>query len=171
MSQPKPVRHLHVVDAEGEARPFEDHPEVQRLEDEIRGLERALRAESRRYEELKRDKDAEARAHQLWPKAMACFEAWKKATDHRRAVWTTDRFWVIEPYLRKKEYGLDTCLRGIAGIAFDHFSVQRKNGSVRHFDEFERVFADAKSLEERANAAPKGWRDQPHFAEVLARFA
>jgi hypothetical protein len=164
----QPARHLRVIDDTGEVLP--EHPEIQRLEDEIKGLERALKTEIRRYEELKRDKDAEARAHQLWPKAMDVFNAWRKATNHPRAVWTADRFWVIEPFLKKKEYGLAVCLRGVAGIAFDHFSVRRKNGTVRHFDEFERVFADAKSLEERANAAPKGWRGDPIFAEVLERW-
>lgn len=163
----QPAR-LRVVTDTGEL--LDQHPDVARLEDEIRGLQRALRAECRRYEELKRDKDAEARAHELWPKAMACFEAWKTATNHPRAVWTADRFWIIEPWLRKKEYGLETCLRAIAGIAFDCYSVQRKNGSTRYFNEFERCLADAKSIEERANAAPRGWRELPHFAAVLARW-
>lgn len=164
------ARRLHVVDSETHEI-LEEHPEVTRLQDEVRGLQRALASESRRYEELKRDKDEEARAHQLWPKAMAVFGVWRKATNHPRAVWTADRFWVVEPFLRKPEYGLETCLRGVAGIAFDHFSTPRKNGSIRRFDEFERVFKDAGSLEERANAAPKGWREDPVYAEVLERWA
>jgi hypothetical protein len=159
---------LRIVTDTGEL--LDQHPDIQRLEDEIRGLQRSLASESRRYEELKRDKDAEARAHQLWPKAMAIFEAWKVATNHPRAVWTADRFWTIEPFLRKKEYGLDACLRAIAGIAFDHYSAPRKNGTIRRFDEWDRPFKSADDLENRANAAPKGWRELPHFADVLERF-
>jgi hypothetical protein len=159
---------LRIVSDTGEI--LDQHPDVQRLEDEIRGLQRSLASESRRYEELKRDKDAEARAHQLWPKAMAVFKVWQQVTNHPRAVWTADRFWLIEPFLRKKEYGLETCLRGVAGIAWDHYSTPRKNGTIRHFNEWERLFKDAGSLEERANAAPKRWREAVMFAEVLDRW-
>jgi hypothetical protein len=165
----KPARTaLRIVSDTGEI--LDQHPDVQRLEDEIRGLQRSLASESRRYEELKRDKDAEARAHQLWPKAMAVFHVWQQVTNHPRAVWTADRFWLIEPFLRKKEYGLEVCLRGVAGIAWDHYSVPRKNGSIRHFNEWERLFKDAGQLEERANSAPRRWREAPMFADVLERF-
>jgi hypothetical protein len=162
--------HLRVVDTStGDV--LDEHPEVLRLNDEIRGLQRALASESRRYEELKRDKDAEARAHQLWPKAMDIFGAWQKATNHPRSEWTADRFWTIEPFLRNRKYGLEVCLRGVAGIAFDHYSTPRKNGSIRRFDEWERVFKSAGDLEERANAAPKGWREDPVFASVLEKWS
>ena len=75
------------------------------------------------------------------------------------------RFALVEPHLKKK--GPEVCLRAVAGIAFDHFSTPRKNGSVRHFDEWERVFKDAGQVEERANSAPKDWRAREPFCVAL----
>lgn len=164
------ARRLHVVDSETHEI-LEEHPEVTRLQDEVKGLTRALRKECREHEELKRDKEAEAREHQLWPKAMSIFGAWKTATGHTRSEWDGTRFWMIEPYLRNSKYGVDVCLRAVAGIAYDHFSVKRKNGTIRHFDEWHRIFLSADALEERASAAPKGWREDPVYAEVLERWA
>jgi hypothetical protein len=162
---------LRIVSDTGEI--LDQHPDVQRLEDEIRGLQRSLASESRRYEELRRDRAAEAAAHQLWPKAFDVYRCWQQACNHPRATWpgkAGDRFWAIEPFLSKKEYGLIICLRGVAGHAYDHFSVKRKNGTIRHFDEWSRLFSTTDEFEERANRAPKGWQVDPIFASVIERW-
>jgi hypothetical protein len=162
---------LRIVSDTGEI--LDQHPDVQRLEDEIKGLQRSLASESRRYEELKRDRMAEARKHGAWVQAKACFDAWRIACDHPRAGWPgkgADRFWDIEPFLCEPKYGLDACLRAVAGMAFDHFSVKRKNGTIKHYDEWGRIFKTTDDFEERANRAPKGWREQSPYAEVLDRW-
>jgi hypothetical protein len=162
---------LRVVTDTGEL--LDEHPEVIRLQDEIKGLQRALASESRALEQLRRDKAAEAAAHQLWPKALDVYRCWQALTNHPRATWPGrggDRFWAIEPFLVKKEYGLEVCLRAVVGIAYDHYSVKRRNGSWRRFNEWERVFKDTASFEERANAAPKMWRELPEVVAVLERW-
>jgi hypothetical protein len=58
----------------------------------------------------------------------------------------------------------------VSGIAFDHFTGTRKNGTAIHYSEWERVFKDAGQVERFANAAPQGWREDPVFAEALGRF-
>jgi hypothetical protein len=159
---------LRIVSDTGEI--LDQHPDVQRLEDEIRGLTRALKREIRLHEELKRDKDAEARAHQLWPKAMAIFAAWKIATGHSRSDWTPDRFWQIEPWLRNRKYGVEVCVRAVSGIAFDPFVSRRRNGTVERHDSWELCFRDTCHVEKYASKCPKGWRELPYFADVLERF-
>jgi hypothetical protein len=160
--------HLHIVqvDAEtGESQRLDEHPEIQGLRDEIKGLKRDLAAWRRRYAELERDKEREARDSQLWPVAVRIFRAWQLATGHTRCNFDHKRFALVEPHLKKK--GPEVCLRAVAGIAFDHFSTPRKNGSLRHFDEWERVFKDAGQVEERANSAPKDWRVREPFCVAL----
>jgi hypothetical protein len=167
MSNANPARHLHVIDRDtGET--FDECPACATKEVELKGLERDVRTWIKRYDELKRDKELEAREDNLWPMAVRVFQAWQKATGHTRSVFNADRFFLIQPFLKnEKEYGPEICLRAVAGIAYDCFSVKRKNGSIRKFDEWERVFKDAAQLEERANAAPKDWREREPFAQAL----
>jgi hypothetical protein len=167
MSGSTPARHLRVIDGDtGEA--LEEHPELADLRVVIKGLERDVRTWIRRYDELRRDKEQEAREDALWPQAVRVFQAWQQATGHTRSTFNAERFFLIQPFLKNtKQYGAEICLRAVAGIAYDCFSVKRKNGSVRKFDEWERVFKDARELEERANAAPKDWREREPFAQAL----
>ena len=165
----EPARHLRIVDTQtGDV--YEQHPEIQDLHDQIKGLQRDVSKWTLAYYDAIRDKDAEARANKLWEMAEDVFKAWGKATGHTRSKFTPDRFRMIEPYLAKKTYGLDVCLRAVAGIAYDHWSAPRKNGTMKHFNEWKRIWLSADDVEERASAAPKGWRDEPHFAEVLERW-
>ena len=55
--------------------------------------------------------------------------------------------------------------RAIAGAGFDAFSTTRRNGSVKRFDEFERVFGDSGKFEEFVNRAPVGW--EPKLSDEL----
>jgi hypothetical protein len=166
----EPARHLRVVDTQtGET--YDEHPELKAKDDEIRGLQRALAAESRRYENLRRDKDAEAREHQWWEKVQDLFKVWQQLTGHTRCEFDGTRFWLVEPFLRRKKYGYEICVRAVAGRIYDHYSTPRKNGSVKHYWEWERIFKDSGELEESANRAPKGWRDDPVFASVLEKWS
>jgi hypothetical protein len=126
-------------------------------------LHRDLRGWAIRYRELQRDKAEDAREHALWPVAEMLFKAWRRRCNHPRSPWTTDRFWVIEPFLSSGRYGgtledrVRLCARAIAGAGFDAFSVKRRNGTVKRFDEFERVFGDSGKFEDFCNRAPRGW--------------
>jgi hypothetical protein len=167
MAAPQPARHLHVIDRDtGET--FDECPTCATKEIELKGLQRDIRAWIKRYDELKRDKEQEAREDALWPQAVRVFQAWQQATGHTRSTFNADRFFLIQPFLKNtKEYGAEICLRAVAGISFDAYRVKRKNGSWRVFDEWERCFKDAREVEERANAAPKDWKTREPFAHTL----
>jgi hypothetical protein len=177
----QPARHLHVIDAETGER-FDECPTCATKEIELKGLQRDIRAWIKRYDELKRDKEQEAREDALWPQAVRVFQAWQTATAQVRreagekrsatarenAEFNGDRFFLIQPYLKNtKKYGSEFCMRAVAGIAYDHFHTRRRNGSRKRFDEWERCFKDAREVEERANAAPKDWREREPFAQAL----
>ena len=159
-------RHLHIVDADTGS-VLDEHPEIQGLRDEIKGLKRDLAAWRRRYAELERDKEREARDSQLWPVAVRVFRAWQLATGHTETCFDHKRFALVEPFLKNRSTASNVCLRAVAGHAFDHFTAERKNGTVRRFDEWERLFKDAGQVEERANRAPADWRTREPFPRAL----
>lgn len=171
----EPARHLHVIDGDtGEK--LDGCPMCAVKDDEIAGLERALKAEIKRFENLKRDKAKEARESEWWPIGVEVFRCWRRLTGETRGKartmdFTADRFFLVEPFLSRRNYGPEICVRAVAGIAFDHFSVKRKNGTVRRFDEWERCFEKAAQVEERANAAPAGWREIPAVKDALESIA
>jgi hypothetical protein len=159
---------LRIVSDTGEI--LDQHPDVQRLEDEIKGLTRALKREIRLHEELKRDKEAEAAAHELWPQALAVFRVWQQVTGHSRSKWKGDRFWQIEPWLKDQHYGIVICLKAVAGIAFDPYVTMQKNGRPERHDSWELCFRDTDHVEKYSNKAPRRWREAAMFAEVLERW-
>lgn len=76
---------------------------------------------------------------------------------------------MCEPFLSSGRYGgsledrVMLCARAIAGAGFDAFSVQRRNGSVKRFDEWERIYG--KGFEEFCNRAPRDW--SPVLSDAL----
>jgi hypothetical protein len=192
MADAQPARHLRVVDADkpqpvawfyrddkGEL--HEGDTEVQKLRDKLATAESDRAKWSSKFHELKRDKEAEALDNPLWPVAVRVFQAWTKATAEVRreagekraatlredADFNAERFFLVERFLKSKKYGPEYCLRAVAGIAYDHFPTRRRNGSVKRYDEWERVFKNAKEIEERFAAAPRDWREREPFALAL----
>jgi hypothetical protein len=51
----------------------------------------------------------------------------------------------VLPFLKK--HGPLKCKAAIAGCAYDHFSVKQRNGRVKHFTEWERIFKSADNFE------------------------
>jgi hypothetical protein len=160
------VRHLAAVpDANGEIPKTlaELKAELARKDAEIRGLTRDLRGWMVRYRQLEEDKNAEAREHPLFPLGKHLFDGWRRCCNHPKAKWTEDRFWLLEPFIALPRYG-DTlearvilCCRAIKGAQHDAWSTTRKNGTVRRFDEWDRVYGSAGQFEEFVNKAPRGW--------------
>ena len=134
---------------------------VQEPTDLIAGLQRDVRAEHLRYENLKRDKAAEAREHGLFPKVRELFDYWRKVCRHPNSKYTPDRFTAALPYLEK--YGEATCRRAIDGAAFDPYERPRKNASMKRFDSWSgypsSIFASADKFEDFANRAPQKARE------------
>jgi hypothetical protein len=138
----------------GETRPL---PEIlQPYEDHIAGLQRDVKAEHLRYENLKRDKEREAEGHPLWPDAMKVFSYWKEKCNHPRSAWSPDRFEQIRPFLERHDVAI--CKRAVDGAAFDPFVTTRKNGSKKRHDGWGLIFraSEPDKFEEFCNKAPKG---------------
>jgi hypothetical protein len=131
---------------------------VQELNDVIAGLTRDVKAEHLRFENLKRDKAAEARRHPLFEAVRDLFYEWRAATGHPRSAFTADRFWAALPFLENEAYGEDMIRRAIAGAAFDPYSTTRKNGSTKRYDSWSgypsSIFASADKFEDFCNRAP-----------------
>jgi hypothetical protein len=162
---PEPTRHLRVVE-------HDDNGEViapacpkcaalqQEYIDQVSGLERDIRGWAIRYAELKRDRNAEAEEHPCWEAAQWTFRQWKRRCNHPRARWSHDRFWLIEPFLVGDKWGktlkarVALSLLAIDGAKHDAWTVTRKNGSIKRFDEFDRIFATTGSFEEFCKRAP-----------------
>lgn len=150
---PAPGEKLFVLDqVTGNMQPLGEY--LQPFEDHISGLQRAVKSENLRYENLKRDKEKEAKAHPLWPQAMEVFGHWKKVCKHPRSSWSPERFEQVRPFLEK--HGVELCKRACDGAAFDPFVTQRKNGSKKRHDGWGLVFraAEPEKFEEFVNKAP-----------------
>lgn len=139
--------------------------EVQGLHDEIRGLHRDVKAEHRRYENLKRDKNREAREHQLWPLAVKLWRYYCRLTGSR-AKFSGERFFLVLPFL--EDEGAELCQRAIDGRVAEHFSTTRRNGTTKHYWEWERIFGSMgqgktarDNFEESANRAPLPYEPAP----------
>ncbi len=126
---------------------------VQKFRDTIDGLQRDIRGWAWRYAELERDKDAEARGHQLWGLGREHFNVWRSLCNHPRSEWTAERFALALPYLKSKTYEplID---RAIAGIAYDPFVTKRKNGTRQRHDGWHLLFKGTDQFESYVNRAP-----------------
>ena len=143
---------LKVVEATG---PIDVPSEQRAMLDVIEGLERDIRGWTRRYAELQRDKDAEARAHESWPTLMALFAYWREETGHLKARWTGDRFWAALPLWQS--FGTGNCAAGVAGIGHEPNRKQLKNGRWEVYNSWELLFRNAGTLERYAKRRPKDW--------------
>lgn len=141
----------------------------QGLEDALAGAERDLNTWRTRHANLLRDKEAEARKSELWPKAIEVFDYWRLKCGHPRAEWTYDRFELIRPHLERSNTGkgkakkltpemvernVEICKLAVDALAFDPFIKPGKNGRPIRHDGLHLAFADADTLEKRCKLAP-----------------
>ena len=146
---------------------------------EVAGLQHTIRSLSYKLEELKRDKEAEAREHELWDPTMDLFTLWLRAAEccerqhderktkaHKRSKLTATRFFCALPFLSKE--GVEMCQQAIIGRVYQHFYDRRANGTRIRYFEFQRIFESEKrfagAFEESANRRPTDWRER---VEVL----
>lgn len=157
--------HLHLVNTEtGEV--HEKCPGCQVKDDEIEGLQGTIRSQAAKITALKRDREREAREHQLWPVAVEVVRVWRVMCRHGRASFGAAEFELIRPILQEKRYGKDLeerklmCLRAIAGAAFDPFISQRRNGSRKRHDDLDLIFRSRSKFQEFCNKAPADWLER-----------
>jgi hypothetical protein len=160
---PDHARHLKVVEFDGNGEVIEtDCAECRKLKDHIAGLESNLKGWAIKYAELKRDKATEAEEHPCWDAGKWLHTYWKQACRHPRSRWSHDRFWLIEPFLVHEKWGktlharVALCRLAIDGAAYDAWSVTRKNGSVKRFDDFDMIYSSTGKFEDFCKRAPAG---------------
>lgn len=129
------------------------------LEDKLKGAERDVNTWRLRYAKLARDKEAEAEGDKLFPVVRKLYEVWKRDCKHPRAGWDADCFFVAKPFLKKDGY--EMCLRAVAGAAYDPWKAKQRNGYMRRFDEWDRIFGSRSKFESFCNRAPRGWSPDP----------
>lgn len=125
-------------------------------DDEFNELMRKFRSQSRELAELRRDRDAEARAHEAWPTLIALFNYWREQTGHERSKWTAERFWCALPLWKK--YGTGNVAAAIAGLAYEPNQKPLKNGKMEVYDDWELLFRDTGKFERYMRRRPAGWQ-------------
>jgi hypothetical protein len=153
----------------GESVPFLDAEmaalvyQVDMLETQLKKAEMDANRWRWKHEELKRDKEAEARKDALWPQAVRLMLLYNRLTAKspdkpRKLALNHERFDMVRPFLKK--HGIAMCERAIVGRVFEHFTGQRANGSTIHYYEWERIFGNLgkgsgiQNFEESCNRAP-----------------
>lgn len=154
---------LRLVDSDGSYTELAGDPreriaaleaELAHVQDEADGLTETVRSQAAKIRNLRRDKEAEARGSKHWPDAVEAFTYWKQATGHPRTQFTAERFFLLEPFLRKD--GLDLVKAAIDGAAYDPHTASRpnRNGKRETYDALETIFKSRASFERHVNRAP-----------------
>lgn len=130
--------------------------ELQDAKDLVKGAESDRKKWVKKYHDLRRDEEKRAMEDPLWPIAAGLFNIWRRATGHVRSDWTFDRYLACERLLRK--YGHVTFERAIAGIAYDPWESEQKNGRIEKHDGWDTLCKSADRFERYCNKAPKGWK-------------
>lgn len=142
-----------IVDAQtGEAvGETDEHPDD--LKADVAMAKQAAKSWHGKWLALQDDRERKMRDHAALPVVREIFDYWRRACKHPASEFGPDRFFLIEPYLRK--YGPDLCKRAIDGAAFDPFITKRANGSPKRHDGLDLIFRSAEKFEEFCNRAPR----------------
>jgi len=153
--------HLRAVDHSSgeliEATPEALAAENQALSDEVKGLQRNILGWTRKCGDLERDHQAEAEANKHWPTAVRMFAYHQKMCDHPNTEWSWERFEMCLPYLKRRKYGLEACLRAIAGARYDCWKKKRRNGTLYRHDGWDVIFSKPGVFEDFVAKAPVDW--------------
>lgn len=161
----EPARHLRVVHVDEETGERIDKcPGCVQHETHVSMLERDLAGKRLRIAQLEADRDAEARKHKWWPRAVRLFDIWREASSHLRCEWNAERFWMAVPSLKKfEDYWIE---RAIAGLVYQPFSKTMRNGKEERYDLWENLFTKngrvtTANVERYANRAPADFPPAP----------
>jgi transcriptional regulator with XRE-family HTH domain len=116
---------------------------------QLAGAEREIRSWRSRYAKLERDKKEEAETHTLWGIAIALFNEWRLATGHERSAWTSERFWICQPFLERERF--TACRYAVWGIAAHPNRKEITPDYFEVYDSFELVFRNQDTFERYAN--------------------
>ena len=143
---------LRVVNGDGEL--IGDFTEALRaLEDQLAGAESEVRSWRTKHANLKRDKEAEMRRHELFPKITELWSYWQRVCRHPLSVMDVKHFDLIRPFLEK--YGETMVRRAIDGAGFDPYTDTQKNGAIQRYDRWPTIFKNTTTFEVHVNKAPR----------------
>jgi hypothetical protein len=145
---------LHLVDpATGEV--HNECPACAETQATLKELTRKYHGALAQIGRMRADKEAEARQHELWPLAVNLFRLWQQEGDHPRARFTPERFWLLEPYLRREGY--EDCVCAVRGCLASDFHTKRGRYATRdgtRHDALELIFRDQAHFERFRDMAP-----------------
>jgi hypothetical protein len=159
----EPVRHLHPVTTVEESRVAFDSstgevcPNCELARRDREELEVELRRKRRRITELEADKERAAEHHELWEPAKELYAHYQVVCDKRRSPWTADRFWLVLPFLKRRQHGPEKVRMAIDGAAYQSWCTERSNGTFEVHGTWDKIFESSDSLERYCNRAPRGW--------------
>lgn len=158
-----PLQALRVIDPNGQPQPLLNY--LRPLEDQLAGAEKEIRAWRTRYANLKRDKDAEAKASPYWPITTRLFAYWRRRCRHERAEFTADRFEIALPHVRVDPV---LCVRAIDGAAFDpYIPPPGKNGKRRPKNDWGLILRNQEKVRDFAERVRDDWVPPKGFIELV----
>lgn len=124
---------------------------------DIESLEADLKLKRRRIAELESDKTRHAEHHELWEPARELYAHYQAVCNKRRSPWTSDRFYLVLPFLKRKEHGPDRVRQAIDGAAYQSWCSELTNGRFEIHNKWDKIFESSDSLERYVNRVPRGW--------------
>ncbi len=112
-------------------------------------LERKYRGSLTQIGNMRADKIAAAEAHQQWPEAIALWWEWKIATNRMGPKWSSDRFWLCQPFLAGD--GWHICRFAVWGIAAHPNEKWITKGYAEVYNDWELLFRNRGTFERYAN--------------------
>lgn len=152
--EPATERNIVLLDTVSGEQVHEGCPACLEKDLELEGLEETVRSQGAKIRRLRRDKAKEARGSGLWPEAVELVRYWREVCNHPRSRINTDRFFLLEPYLKTE--GLDLCKLAVDGAAFNPYrsDTPNRNGDLETYDGLETIFKNRSSYERHVNRAP-----------------
>lgn len=126
----------------------------QEAEAEYNALQGKFRAALAEITKLKRDEEADARAHELWAEAEALHGWWAIACNHPGVTFRADAFYQVLPRLKEASCGPIGVLKAITGAAYDPGSKQMKNGRFEFYNDWELINRSQSKNRSFANRVP-----------------
>lgn len=153
---------MRYVDDDGT--PTEDAPDWLNALVQLEAAQRRLAGADLRIAQLEADRERAAMEDPLRPEVELLHKLWKRATGRRRGLDANDREQISRAL---QGASLLTCLKAIAGAAYDPHKRQLRNGKTESYNDLELIFRNAGKVADFARRAPKGWTPDPErIAEI-----
>jgi hypothetical protein len=131
---------------------------VEELEAQLADIERERRGERARTRLLLARIEDNRLNYDRRDEVRSVFDEWRERCGHKNARLTADRFDAVRSLLEVKRpapYPRAAFSAAIAGAQYDPYTVQRKNGGVKKFDDLSLICRDGAHFEDFIQRRPK----------------